>query len=146
MPYLPSMRLILCFLLLPTAAQAWTFTPGPVCRLEHKTPTARIELTYDPSQPLYSVTVTSAPLPGSPFFSMTFEGAQGQTISTNRHTTSPDGTQVTVTDTGFGNVLDGLQFNDVALAVIGDSEIAFPLKGAAPAVAAFRQCAPAAGV
>ena len=146
MRYVSNMRIFLLLLLVPLQAHAWTFTPGAICALEHETETAKIALTYDPAKPLYSVTVSAGQIPASPFFSMTFQGNQAQTISTNRHTLSADGTQVSVTDTGFGNVLDGLQFNEVALAVIGDSTIAFPLKGAASAVVAFRQCAPAAGV
>ncbi|PTX54788.1 hypothetical protein C8N43_3609 [Litoreibacter ponti] len=141
------MRVLILTVLLPLQAQAWTFTPGPICRLSHATDMAEIELTFDPSAPLYSVTVTTpAPLPQAPFFSMRFIGPSGQTISTNRHAYGADGTSVTVTDTGFGNVLDGLQFNQSAEAIVGDTIIAFPLEGAAQQTAAFRACEAAAGV
>ena len=53
---------------------------------------------------------------------------------------SEDGRALTVVDTGFGNVLDGLQYNHTAYAIAGDLEIPFPLEGAAEPVAAFRAC------
>jgi hypothetical protein len=51
-----------------------------------------------------------------------------------------------VTDSGFGNVLDGLQFNDTATAVTGAAELRIPLEGAAPAVEDFRACTKAPSV
>jgi hypothetical protein len=45
-----------------------------------------------------------------------------------------------VSDRGFGNVLDGLEFNQVALAATGDRVVSIDLDGAAPEVAAFRAC------
>ena len=124
-----------------TPGLAWDFTPGTPCRLTHETETARVELTFDPSAPLYSITVSqTAPLPDAPVFAMRFDGPVGLTISTNRHTLSGDGLSVTVEDVGFGNVLNGLQFNQTATALLGGSEIAFPLAGAAGPVAAFRAC------
>lgn len=140
------MRLTLLLALLPLQAQAWTFTPGLICRLTHETPQARIELTYDPSAPLYSVTVTTkTPLPQTQFFTMTFIGPEGRTISTDRHSYGPDGRAVTAQDTGFGNVLDGLQFNNTAQAIIGDTTLTFPLKDAAEPTAKFRACEVSAG-
>ena len=141
------MRYILLLLaLLPAQAQAWTFTPGLICRLTHETQDARIELTYDPAIPLYSVTVTAPqPLAEEPVFSMRFIGPRGGMISTPRHTFNADGTAVTAEDSGFGNVLDGLQFNDTAEAVLGSTTLTFPLQGAAEPVAAFRACDVAAG-
>lgn len=109
------MRLILLLILLPLQAQAWTFTPGLTCLLTHETSQAQIELTYDPAAPLYSITVTTQnPLPRSEIVSMTFIGPAGRTISTNQHSYGSDGRSVTAQDTGFGNVLDGLQFNQTA--------------------------------
>ncbi len=142
------MRAILAALtLLPLQAQAWTFTPGLICRLSHETPSARIELTYDPAKPLYSVTISrDAALPPAAVFSMRFIGPAGRVIATDRHSFSQDGAAVTATDSGFGNVLDGLQFNTRAEAVLGDTVMAFPLDGAAEPVAAFRACEAAAGV
>lgn len=123
-------------------AQAWTFTPGLICRLSHETAEARIALTYDPRVPLYSVTVSrAAALPQTEVFSMQFLGPQGRIIATDRHGFSADGTSVTAEDSGFGNVLDGLQFNWRAEAILGDTTIAFPLEGASGPVADFRRCA-----
>ncbi|MFK7763665.1 MAG: hypothetical protein AB8B62_10410 [Roseobacter sp.] len=126
---------------LGTNAQAWDFTPGLPCVLTHETSTAEIELTFDPTVPLYSITVTrDAPWPQSATFAMRFEGSNSLSISTNRQQFNADRRALTVTDRGFGNVLDGLQYNDQAIASLGDVEVAFPLEDAADAVAAFRQC------
>ncbi len=142
-----SMRLLLLMTLLAAPAQAWEFTPGLPCVLTHETAEAEIELTYDPTQPLYSVTIRqNNPLPAGDTFAMRFEGPAGLTISTTRHVLSRDGRAVTVVDTGFGNVLNGLQFNTTASALIGDRVISFPLAGAAEPVAAFRVCLPEPGV
>ena len=135
------MRALALLILTAQPAAAWDFTPGLPCVLRHDTGAARVELTYDPTQPLYTISVSrSAPLPDAPVFAIRFDGDAGQTISTNRHVLSDGGRTLTVTDTGFGNVLDGLQFNRTATALIGGEEIAFPLAGAADPVAAFRAC------
>ncbi len=132
--------LILC-LLCPAPGLAWDFTPGLPCRLSHQTGATTVELTYDPTAPLYSITITTPqPLPDAPIFGMRFTGPGGLTISTNRHTRSDDGRSVTVMDSGFGNVLDGLQFNSTATALLGELEVSIPLDGAAEPVAAFREC------
>jgi len=148
-PYLPFMyrtAALLALLLAPLPASAWEFFPGPVCRLIHTTPDTGVELTYDPAGPLYTLTVSrpGQPFPTAPIFGMRFDGPRGLTIATDRHE-NPDGdpTRLRVTDTGFGNVLDGLQFNRTATAVIGGQEIGFGLDGAADPVAAFRACADA---
>lgn len=135
------------FCLLAAPVHAWEFTPGLPCLLNHSTDQAEIELTYDPTGPLYSVTIRQdAPLTPGSIFSMQFDGPSGLTISTDRHTMSGDGRAVTVVDTGFGNVLNGLQFNDTATALLGNQVIPFPLAGAAEPVAAFRLCKPEPGV
>ncbi len=126
---------------------AWDFTPGPVCVLTHATTEAEVALTYDPAGPEYTITVgrPGRPLPLAPVFAMRFDGPRGLTISTTRHE-NPDGdpTRLRVTDTGFGNVLDGLQFNRTATALVGDETLVFPLDGAAGPVADFRACTQAA--
>lgn len=43
-----------------------------------------------------------------------------------------------MTDRGFGNVLDGLEFNETATALLGDQAVVLSLEGAAPAVQSFR--------
>lgn len=132
---------------LATTAQAWEFTPGLPCVVTHRTPTSEIELTFDPNVPLYSITIMrDTPWPQAAIFAMRFEGPNGLSISSNRQQFSADRRALTVTDRGFGNVLDGLQYNDRAIAALGDVEVAFPLEEAADAVAAFRQCRGGAGV
>jgi hypothetical protein len=136
------MRLALLALCLAGPAHAWEFTPGLPCILSHDAPGARIVLTFDPTAPLYTVTVTGeAPWPGAPVFSMRFDGPRGLTISTTRHVLSEDGRALTVTDTGFANVLDGLEFNDSATAFSGGVETRLSLDGAAEPVRLFRACA-----
>ncbi|WP_299829089.1 hypothetical protein [uncultured Roseobacter sp.] len=129
-----------------TAAPAWEFTPGLPCRLTHETAEVQVELTHDPTQPLYTITLRqAAPWPGGAIFSLQFTGSAPLTISTDRHQISPDGTALTVTDRGFGNVLNGLQFNSVATGRLGDKAVSIPLAGAAEPVERFRRCEVAAG-
>jgi hypothetical protein len=140
------MRWCLAVLCLSSPAAAWEFTPGLPCLLTHETAEAEIELTYDPTRPLYSVTIRrEQPWPGAEVFSMRFDGPAGLAISTTRHALSRDGRALTVMDTGFGNVLNGLQFNDTATALVGDTAVSFPLAGAEEPVAAFRLCQPMPG-
>ncbi len=116
---------------------------GQICTLVHDTDTARIFLTYDPGRPLYTLTITR--LDGgwaeAPWFAMRFDGSRTIDIATARHTLSPDASTLTVTDTGFGNVLDGLEYNETAYAFTQDQVTQFPLGGAAPEVQIFRDCA-----
>lgn len=139
--YYRCMRLAFTLCILSAPAAAWEFTAGIPCVLHHDTGSAQMELTYDPRKPVYSITVTgSATLPDTRIFAMRFDGPDGLTISTNQHRFSANGTSVTVVDQGFGNVLNGLQVNQTATAILGDTEISFPLAGASDAVAAFREC------
>jgi hypothetical protein len=124
-----------------TQGLAWEVTTdGPVCVLTHAEADLAIRLTYDPGPPLYTITLTRAERdwPDAPVFALSFAGPQPNLITTDRHVT--DGTSLSVSDRGFGNVLDGLQFNDTATALIGDTEIAIPLENAAAAIATFRGC------
>ena len=52
------------------------------------------------------------------------------------------GSALTVADVGFGNLLDGLQFNTTTTAIAGEATVTFPLAGIAEPLAAFRACAP----
>ncbi|NNE53193.1 MAG: hypothetical protein HKN30_12435 [Sulfitobacter sp.] len=129
--------------MLSPSAYAWEFTPGAPCKLSHSGPDATVELTYDPTLPLYTIAIMpKKPFEPAPVFAVIFEGPRGLTISTNRHQLSDGGRKLTVNDTGFGNVLNGLQFNRTATAELGQRRLSFPLDNAAPAVAAFRECAP----
>lgn len=141
------MRAFLILLLTALPATAWEATLGPVCTLEHETETARILLTHDPAQPLFSIAITrkAGPWPDAPAFEMAFLGASPLRIGTDRQVLSEDGRTLTVTDRGFGNVLNGLQFNLEARALSGALTEIIPLTGAAEPVQAFRDCPPFAG-
>ena len=138
---------VLALLLLALPARAWEFRAGEICELVHEAPGTAVRLTYDPRLPEYTITLRrAAPWPVAPVFAMRFDGPRGLTISTDRHVLSDGGTALTVTDRGFGNVLDGLQYNRTATALTGDAALSVPLDGAAPEVAAFRACAEGASV
>lgn len=123
-------------------AQAWTFSPVPVCTIAHETAEGSATVTFDPATALYAISLQrDAPWPAAPLFSIRFEGPRGLAISTDRHVLADGGHRLTVTDTGFGNVLDGLQYNRLALPRTGNAGLPLPLEGAAEAVAAFRACA-----
>lgn len=135
------MRWLIALAFVASPAQAWDFTPGQPCVLSHDTGTAQVELTYDPTQPLYTITVTRpTPWPEAPLFKMRFEGPHRSEIGTERHTLSQDRRSVTVIDRGFGNLLGGLENNLSAHAILGEAEAIFPLDGAAEPVQKFRAC------
>jgi hypothetical protein len=118
-----------------------------VCELTHDDEAARVRVTYDPAIPQYAIAVTSD-LGWSPstIFAIRFDGPRGLTISTDRQVISGGGATLTVKDRGFGNVLDGLEFNETATALLGDHAVAFGLDDAGPAVRAFRACTTGVGV
>ena len=140
------MRLLLALFCFSTPAFGWEATQGSICTLSHSTNTARIFLTYDPSKPIYTLTVTlkSRTWSPSPWFAMRFEGGTPIEIATARHVLSQNQFDLTASDTGFGNVLDGLEYNDTALAFTQNQVVQFPLDGAAPEVRKFRNCSGAA--
>lgn len=130
------MRLILLLACLANPVHAWEFTPEPICTIRNDAALS-VEITFDGT--LYAIHLTrDAGWPEAAVFSLRFEGAAGLTISTNRHIV--DGARLTVTDKGFGNVLNGMQFNAAATALIGDLAVGIDLDGAAPAVMQFRDC------
>lgn len=132
----------LALLLLASPAAAWDFTPVPVCTLSHEAPGLSVRVTFDPAQPQpYAIALTRTDgWPATPAFAIRFDGPAGMTITTDRHTLSPDGRTLTVSDTGFGNVLDGLEFNTSATATAGPAAAPLDLTAAAPAVRDFRSC------
>jgi hypothetical protein len=134
------MRSALVLCLLPLPSFAWTFSPEPICTLSHDTQSTQIVLTYDPTQPLYtlSITLRSELWAPSPDFGMTFDGPAPLTIGTSRH--QINGASLTVADSGFGNVLDGLQYNFAALAFTRNQKVVMSLSDAAPEVQKFRNC------
>ncbi|MFK7838230.1 MAG: hypothetical protein AB8B60_18630 [Sulfitobacter sp.] len=136
-----SLAFLLALIAFANTAAAWEFTPGTPCLLTHEASDVAIELTYDPTGPLYSISLTQATaFVPAPVFSMTFGGTTPLTISTGTHRLNDANRTLTVTDRGFGNVLNGLQFGTEVRATLGDQVIMFPLINASEAVAAFRAC------
>jgi hypothetical protein len=132
------MFVYLCLIALASPLSAWEFTPFPICTLA-RTADPQVTVTYDGAT--YALHITRPEgWPPADVFSLRF-APNGPTISTTRH--SIDGNRLTVTDSGFGNVLNGLQFNTTAIALIGNIQQPIDLQGAAPAVEAFRNCRPA---
>jgi hypothetical protein len=131
------MRFVFPLLLLTSPASAWEFSPSPICTLRHAQPDIAVEVTYDGA--LYAIHLTrpGRPWPEAPVFAIGF-APFGPTISTPRH--QVDGDRLTVTDTGFGNVLRGLEGNAQAVAMLGSVQAGIDLSGAAPEVAEFRAC------
>lgn len=131
-------------LLLSSPAAAWEFSPLPVCTLTHDTGEVQLRITRDPAlaEP-YAIRITRAlPWPEGPVLAIRYDGGRALVIQTTRHVLSDGGRSVTVTDRGFGNVLDGLEYNATATATLGDAAAVLSLDGAAPAVRAFRDCRP----
>lgn len=136
------MRLIAALLFCATPATAWEFRETDVCTLTHTDPAAEVVITFDPAQPLYTITLTrpERPWPAGPDFRIRFDGPRPIAIGTTRQVISDDGRSLSVSDTGFGNVLDGVQFNTLMFATVGDQGITIPLAGAAGPMADFRAC------
>ena len=143
--YLQVMRTVLLalpLLVVPLPAMAWEFTPVPICTLFHQDPEVSVRVTYDPASGEYAIHLSrEGGWPDAAVFSLRFEGPRGLTISTTRHVIEVGDTRtLTVRDRGFGNVLNGLEFNTRAVAILGDLEVPVMLDGAAPAVEEFRAC------
>ncbi len=136
------MRLALALTLLVSPATAWEFSPSPICTLTQTTAEGTLTVTYDATMPEYTITITlpDAAWPDAPGFAMAFAGDRPIGIQTDRHELSDDGRSLTVTDTGFGNVLNGLEFNMRAYATSGDTTVGFVLSGIGPAIRDFRNC------
>ena len=133
------MRLLTLFCLIAAPCSAWEFEPSPVCTLTHVEAADAVAVTYDHATGVYEIAVTTGAVwPDAPAFSIRFDGARPNTISTTRHETRDK--TLRVTDTGFGNVLDGLQWNRTATAFTAATEVTFSLEGAAGPVQAFRDC------
>lgn len=128
--------------LLAGPVQAWTFTETDICRLTHAEDALAVDLSFDPAAGIYTITLTRPGMawPDAPVFSLRFDGPRALQISTDRHVTGDEGRSLTVTDTGFGNVLDGIEFNTRMTALIGDQAISLSTDTAAPAMQAFRAC------
>ena len=132
----------LAALLLPAPALGWDFSPLPLCTLSHVEAGVEITVTHDPAAGEYAITLTlvDGAWPRAGTFHIGFTGGQALTIGTAFHQLSDDARSLTVRDSGFGNVLDGLEFNSAAVAWSGDLRVAFSLDGAAEPVRRFRAC------
>ncbi len=113
-----------------------------ICVLRHEADAVDVVVTYDPRIPEYAIelTLTDGVWPAAPVFAIVFEGGWPITIQTDRHVVDDGGRRLTVRDSGFGNVLDGIGQNSVATAMVPGLAVAVPLDGAAGPLAAFRQC------
>lgn len=130
-------------ILFAAPALAWeSRVEGGLCTLTHQNDGVTVRLVHDPSVPLFTITISLADggWEVAPEFGIRFDGPRPNTIRTDRHVLSPDGQSLSVSDRGFGNVLDGLQFNEMATAFSGNTVANVSLEGAAPAVEAFRSC------
>lgn len=132
--------LLFALLVSATPTMAWEFTPNPICILRHSTPEATILVTFDPAQSIYSLRITRAAddWAQTSRFGIEFEGGYPLAIGTTRQQLS--GRTLTVQDTGFGNVLNGLEYNARATAFTDTQVVDFDLTGAADPVRAFRDC------
>ena len=136
------LRALAFLLLIAIPALAWETSSGRICELTHEGEAARVRVTYDPAISEYAIAITlERPWSPGPIFAIRFDGPRGMTISTNRHQISGGGTTLTVKDRGFDNVLNGLEFNDTATALLGNQAVVVALDGAGPAVRAFHACA-----
>ncbi|MXQ09113.1 excinuclease ABC subunit B [Alphaproteobacteria bacterium GH1-50] len=136
------MRYLAAFLIAATPAQAWEFSPTPVCTISETDGDMTVEVTYDPRQDqAYAIAMSGTQWPAGPVFAIQFgPPGGGLLITTDRHRLSPDGTTLSVSDRGFGNVLNGLASFDTAYFALGETVRAVPLDSAEKAVEAFRAC------
>jgi hypothetical protein len=136
------MRTALVLIVTAAPAAAWEFTDRPVCTLSQDTAEVGVKVTFDPAIPEYAIALTLADgvWPIAPVFAIAFDGGWPITIQTDRHVITDAGRTLTVRDSGFGNVLDGIGRNRVATALAPGVAVAIPLDGAGPPLAAFRDC------
>lgn len=121
-----------------TGADAWEFSPSPICTVTDNGSDTDLELTYDGA--LYTLKLT---LPegwaNAEIFAIRF-APNGPFIQTTRHQIT--GKTLSVSDTGFGNVLTGLQNNVTAQAILGETIYEIALDGAFDPVEQFKNCEP----
>lgn len=133
------MRFVFALLAMTAPAAAWEFTADPICTVTGGDADVSVELTYDPVAALYQIALTRPDgWTDAPRFAIAFGGTAGLTITTDRHQIS--GSTLSVGDTGFGNVLFGMESGGTALAQLGADAVSFSLEGAAPEIEKFRAC------
>jgi len=130
-------------LLAAQPALAWDVRLGSICVLEDQQTDVAVTLTHDPEGPLYSITITTpTPWPDGPVFAIAFLGDTPLRITTNQHVLSNDRRAITVVDRGFGNVLNGMEFNTTAVASLGGRDVSFDLQTVDDPMQPFRTCTP----
>lgn len=136
------MRIALTLIVLACPAAAWEFSDSPVCTLTNNSDAGTLTVTYDAALPEYSITITLPRdiWPEEPQFAISFEGTAPIRIQTDRHERSANGHTLMVTDSGFGNVLNGLELNSRAYATSGETTVGVSLEGIRPAMEEFRNC------
>ena len=128
-------------ILLAGSAQAWTLTETTVCTLSHSEGPTTVTVVFDPAARLYAITLTTADVwDDSPTFRLRFDGPGALTIGTDQHVLSEDRRSLSVTDTGFGNVLAGIGGNQQMTALNGTQTVSVSTIGAADPLAAFVAC------
>lgn len=135
---------LLAFLLLiPSLVSAsWRFDETTACVITGETPETVVVVIHDYQAGRYTIAVSQTGqtwTPG-PDLSIAFQGGRELVIGTDQHFLSDEGDVLMVTDRGFGNVLDGMQFNQRMTINTGEHIVKIDLNGAAAAVAEFRDC------
>ena len=125
-----------------SGAQAWEFSPDPICTLSHATDEVEVAVTFDPATGIYAIDLAlrDGVWPEAPVFGIAYAGGMPLTITTDRHVLSDEGRKLRVEDRGFGNVLNGIAFNASFTALAGDRAVSVPTQDAAEAVERFRDC------
>lgn len=129
-----------------TPVSAWEFEPLSKgkwrCALTHEAQGATWQVLYDPRAPEYALEITldDATWPSAPAFFLEFTGGAAARLSTNRQSISQDRRTLTVTDSGFSNVLSGLGANTAASAVFGNRLERADLYGIKEPLADFVAC------
>ncbi len=122
-------------------AVAWTFEETAICTLSHQEGATQVVVTFDPPTGLYAIKLTKAGgWQDDAIFQIRFEGPQALTIGTDQHVVATQDGSLSVTDTGFGNVLAGIALNDRMTAMLGDQSATVSTVDAAEPVAAFNAC------
>ena len=136
------MRYALILALLPVPAAGWEFSATPICTLSHDAADSAVAVTYDHGTGLYEIgiSLTSGTWVRSATFGMQFANELPLTIGTDRHRLSQGNARLSVSDSGFGNVLNGLEGNSAALAFTPLQQVAIDTDGIQEPMQAFRAC------
>lgn len=136
------MRYALIFACFPLPAAAWEFSPDPICTLSHQTDDVAFVITHDVANRTYTLEMTllNSMWDPSPTFGITYSGSLPINIGTTQHRITNDSKTLSVSDSGFGNVLDGLEFNHTATATTQTQSLSLRTRGIEKPLKAFRAC------